>query len=133
MLGYTSNFISHRKAEMLAAQWVLNDLIKSKTLYGNCSKPEWNWLEESATRFASIGATVLKMDCGNIGERVPWGEVGHSSFTGPFFISVGYMAATSDAAKYESGNCLVLNFFGYSKILNKDSTLWRMIPYLWPY
>ncbi len=135
MLGYVSNFISHSKAEMLAAKWILNDIIKGSALYGSCAESGGPFLEESAIRFTSVGANVLKFDCGiGIGNKVPWGEVGNSSFTGPFLISVGYAPATSDAASYKSGHCLVLNCFGYAKILSNDSMLWQqMIPYLYPY
>jgi hypothetical protein len=135
MLGYASNFISHSKAEMLTARWILNDVIKGIALYGSCAEAGGTFLEQSATRFASVGANVLKFDCGtDLGEKVPWGEVGNSSFTGPFLISVGYASATSDAASYKSGHCLVLNCFGYAKILNNDSLLFRqMLTYLYPY
>jgi hypothetical protein len=134
-LGYASNFISHAKAERRTAQWVLHDMIKSSTLYGNCDQQEENFLEESAERFAGVGATVLKMDCGNdFGEKTPQGTVGWSSFPGPFLISVSYTAAASTGIKYSSGDSLILNFFGCTKILQKDSSLHRrMMPYLWPY
>jgi hypothetical protein len=135
MLGYASNFISHSKAEKLTAKWILNDIIKGTALYGSCVEAGGTFLEESATRFASVGANVLKFDCStDLGTKVPWGEVGNSSFTGPFLISVGYASATSDAASYKSGHCLVLNCFGYAKILNNDSMLFRqMLTYLYPY
>jgi hypothetical protein len=135
MFGYASNFISHSKAEMLTAKWILNDIIKGSALYGSCAEAEGTFLEESAIRFASVGANVLQFDCStDLGKKVPWGEVGNSSFTGPFLISVGYASATSDAASYKSGHCLVLNCFGYAKILNNDSTLFRqMLSYLYPY
>jgi hypothetical protein len=135
LLGYASNFISHGKAERKIAQWILIDIIQGPTLYGDCLQAGWDdWLTESATRFLSVGATVLKMDCGDIGSKVSWGEVGPSSFTGPFIISVRYMAVASDGVKAKSGDCLMLNFYGYTKILKEDSSLFRrMIPYLWPY
>lgn len=134
LLGYSSNFISRSKAERRTAQWILHDVIKSSTLYGNFSQPEWNLLEESAERFTSVGATVLKIDSDDYKRILPWAELYESSFTGPFLISVGYEAESSSSIRNKSGRCLVLNFFGYTKILQKDSPLyWHMIPYLWPY
>jgi hypothetical protein len=76
MLGYASNFTSHDKAEMLTAKWILNDILKTSALYGTCSEAGGTFWEESAIRFASVGANVLKFDCGiGIGNKVPWGEV----------------------------------------------------------
>jgi hypothetical protein len=94
--------------------------------------------EESAAHFASLGATVLKMACNDTLAmtrfELPRGEVSWSIFAGPFLILVDYHYEASDIIRNKSGRCLVLNFFGYTKILQKDSSLYRrMTPYLWPY
>jgi hypothetical protein len=129
-LGYISSFISHVAAERTTAQWLYRDILKGSSFYGDLR--EYDWLKESARRFESIGANVIKVDSGESQEVKPWATVGPSAFTGPFLISVRYEFRT--IANTEYGNCLVFDFFGFVKILDRDSQLyWRLVPYLFPY
>ncbi len=127
--GYLSSFISHGRAERSTAQWLYRDVLQGGSLNGDFVRSDY--LKESAGRFTSIGAKVIKVESDKY-QTPPWGEVGPSYFTGPFLISVNYLLVTPKS--YHSGKCLVVNFFGLAKILDKDSLLWlKPIPYLWPY
>lgn len=130
LIGYASNFVSHRRAERATASWVYQDLLKSSAFYGKLS--DQDYLNESAERFNKAGANVLLFKTSQYPHALPFGEVGPSYFTGPFFISVQYEHANTEG--HWSGTCLVLNCFGYVRILDTDSSLWRrLIPYIWPY
>lgn len=129
-LGYISSFISHAAAERATAQWLYRDILKGSSFYGDFL--QYDWLKESARRFESIGAKVIRVNSGKSQEVKPWATVGPSAFTGPFLISVRYEFRT--IADTEYGNCLVFDFFGFIKILDKDSQLYgRFVPYLFPY
>jgi hypothetical protein len=129
-LGHISSFISHAAAERATAQWLYRDILKGSSFYGDFL--QYDWLKESARRFESIGANVIKADSGESEKVKPWATVGPSAFTGPFLISVRYEFRT--IADTEYGNCLVFDFFGFIKILDKDSQLYgRLVPYLFPY
>jgi hypothetical protein len=131
-IGYLSNFISHAAAERATARWLYHDVLRGSSLYGDLQTTDY--LKESAERFASVGANVFKVESEKYLEMKPWAEVGPSNFAGPFFILVAYHFSTSDRQQSASGHCLVLSFFGYSRILDKDSSLfWKPIPYLIPY
>jgi hypothetical protein len=135
VLGLASNYVSHVNAERSVARWLYHDVLKGSALHVNSSC----W-DESAERFAGIGATVIKEDHTKLEETRLWAEVGPSIFTGPFLIEVFYRGQTSEGSLYGGDNCLVLNLFGYTKILDRNSLLWRQIlkylypfQYLWPY
>jgi hypothetical protein len=129
-LGYLSSFISHAAAERTTAQWLYRDILKSSSFYGDFV--EYDYIKESARRFESIGANVIKAASGKSQEVKPWASVGPSTFTGPFLISVMYEFRTIGDTKY--GNCLVFDFFGFVKIIDKDSQLYaRWVRYLFPY
>ncbi len=134
LLGYLSDFLSHGAAETATARWVYQDVLKRSTLYGRFSNADY--LNESAGRFISVGATVLTLDSSQFLMIAPFAEVGPSSFTGPFLISVQYqwVLKTSASPDVRSGTCLVLNLFGFVRVVDRDSLLWRrLIAYLWPY
>jgi hypothetical protein len=127
--GYLSSFISHGRAESETAQWLYRDVLQGGSLNGDFVRTDY--LKESAGRFTSVGAKVIKVESDKY-QAPPWGEVGPSYFTGPFLISVNYLLIAPQ--RYYSGKCLIINFFGLVKILDKDSLLWlQPIPYLWPY
>lgn len=128
--GYLSSFISHGAAERSTARWLYRDILRSSSIYGDFTKSDY--FKESAGRFASVGANVIKVESNKYLEVEPWGEVGPSGHTGPFLISVRYLVIISNSHK--SGHCLVFNFFGFVKILDKDSSLYmKFLPYLQPY
>lgn len=135
VLGLASNYVSHVNAERLVARWLDHDLLKSSTLH--IGHYDWG---ESAERFNSIGATVIKENYKESKETRPWAEVGPSTFTGPFLIEVFYRGEAAGGSLYGGDYCLILNFFGYTKILDENSRLWRQIleylcpvQYLWLY
>ncbi len=127
--GYLSSFVSHGRAESATAQWLYRDVLQGGSLNGDFAKTDY--LKESASRFTRVGAKVIKVESDKY-QTPPWGEVGPSYFTGPFLISVNYLLITPKT--YYSGKCLVISFFGFVKILDKDSLLWlKPVYYLWPY
>ena len=130
-LGYASNFLSHAATETETARWINDEVLKRSSFYG---KTPDGYLDESANRFANVGAHVLEFDSDRLFEKLPFGQVGPTYYLGPFLASVQYIYAFKDSKNLQSGNCLILNVFGYVKILDRDSMIWnRMIPYLWPY
>jgi hypothetical protein len=122
ILGLASNYVSHVNAERAVARWIYHDVLKNSSPH--VSSDNWN---ESAKRFTGIGATVIKEDYDKLQETGPREDVGPSFFTGPFLLEVSYRLQTSDGSPYGGDNCLVLNFFGYTKILDRNSSLWRQI------
>jgi hypothetical protein len=129
IIGYSSNFISYKKAEQQIAGWMLQDIFKTTTIYGDCTETEGiTFYMESASRFSHAGAIVKIIDCAEM-PKAPWGTIVNSLFVGPFFISSDYSAYTASGKDY-GGSCLTFNFFGYTKILDRDNFLWRkMLPY----
>jgi hypothetical protein len=131
--GYLSNFISHAAAEKTVAKWIYQDSLKGSSFYGDVASEDIHeLLRESAERFADIGAKVMKVQTGSFSQSKPSAKVGPSTFTGPFLIHVQYELQTSENSL--DGNHLMFNFFGFVKIIEKDSNLdFKLLPYLWPY
>lgn len=133
VIGYLSSFISHASAEKATAQWLYHDVLKGSSFYGDFLGDDFHaHVKESAERFASAGIKVMKVKPGELSDANPWAKVGPSAFTGPFLITVQYEFRTGEKRRY--GNCLVFDFFGFIKILDRDSRIgWDLVRYLHPY
>lgn len=58
--GCLSSFISHGAAERSTAQWLYRDVLRGESLNGDFVGSDF--LKESASRFTSIGAKVIKVE-----------------------------------------------------------------------